>query len=132
MKKHIIKLNKLIFFIVLFPHLVIAQDYKLLEICADNLFEYERSRQETRWNEELSYSEKCSKWLFKSKNCVRSPYNKDYTKEMFEYWSTIKNKPLSKKLKNAAYPNYYDQCFFDYKNNSYTFEQNLKLNKWWK
>ena len=106
-----------------------AQDYKLIEICADNRFEFERSREESRWKKELAYSEKCSTWFFKPKDCIKSPYDKDHTKERFEYWSTIKNKPLSIKLKNVSYPNYYDMCLFDYKNNPRIFEQSLKPNK---
>ena len=123
------ELNKLIFFIILFTSSVMAQDYKAIEKCADNRFEFERSREESRWKKELAYSEKCSTWFFKPKDCVRTPRDKAYTKEKFEYWSTIKNEPLSKKLKNVSYPNYYDMCLFDYKNNPRLFEQSLRT-KW--
>ena len=132
MKKLIFKFNKIIFFIILLSSSLMAQDYKAIEKCADNLFEFERSKEESRWKREFAYSQKCSKWFFKPDGCTYTPYDKSYAKENFEYWSTIKDRSLSKKLKNRSYPNYYDTCLFDYKNNPKIFERNLKPNKWWK
>ena len=107
---------------------VIANNY-LIERCADNIFEPWRIMERNRWYKEMVYSKRCSGWFFKPADCIRTPMDKDNTKEKYEYWNTIHTMPLAKKMKNVEYPNYFDICKFDYENNPRIFEQHLREKK---